>query len=498
MLEKSSLEFASATDSSSAIAIATPYEMHGGNSSSDDESAGGEDRRSLIGGAHTHRTSQPTRPSHGIIRGGSVSGRHNMCSIFQALIVMSAIFVLVNNFVSDQGQNSQQQKVIDIDSLSAEVSQLRGPTGSRDQNTTSSTASQRRSFVCITGQLSRLEMQNKIATVLEPLRQAGLPPDIALVVDDSISITTNDQRIEATYRPAYGSFQDVLDELRSYQYNVLTDGPYHQPEQVLVPPDYLKYLHHRSSFDANKTEERAANNVRMMESWSQCYVEMSRDVERMASYDVVMRIREDTGFLSAIDFDQVRQDLRDDPLAMINNGCRAWYDGHAMNDKMGITSRESARAYFELPFHNMYAEPILDGMKNTERFFYETYTNAGYHVTRSTHIRDVVKLVSGDDGTTMLFHQERKKLAKQCQIAVEDDSVPGACTFRWNDEEGRMEVDSDVCWSSHVIDDVLEEEEEEGGESDDDDVPSEGGGGGGSGSSDEDDNDDDDDVRVKQ
>ena len=415
-----------------------------------------------------------------------------MCSILQALIVISAVLVLVNNFLSDQGQHSQQQEDIDIDLLSAEVSKLRGPTGSYAQNTTTPTTSQRRSFVCITGQLSRLEMQNKIATVLEPLRRSGLPPDIALVVDNSISITTNDQRIEATYRPAYGSFHDVVDELRSYQYTVLTDGPYHQPEQVLVPPDYLKYLHHRSSFDANKTKERAANNVRMMESWSQCYVEMSRDVERMASYNVVMRVREDTGFLSAIDFDQVQQDLRDDPLALLNNGCRAWYDGHAMNDKMGITSRESARAYFELPFHNMYAEPIIDGMKNTETFFYSTYTSAGYHVTRSTHIRNVVKLVSGEDGTTMLFHQERKKLAKQCQIAIEDDSVPGACTFYWDDDEGHMQVDGDVCWSSHVIDDVVEEEE---GESDDDE-PSEGGDGDGSGSSDEESDDGDD--RVKQ
>ena len=491
MLESSSLEYPSATDSSSAIAIATPYdEMHGGNSSSDEETAGGEDRRSLIGGAHHHRPHQPATSRYAITRGGSVSGRRNMCSTLQALTVMSAVLVLVNNFVSDQGQNSQQQEVNDVDLLS-EVSQLRGPTGSSAQNTTTPATSQRRSFVCITGQLSRLEMQNKIATVLEPLRRSGLPPDIAFVVDDGISITTNDQRVEATYRPAYGSFHDVVDELRSYQYTVLTDGPYHQTEQVLVPPDYLKYLHHRSSFDANKTEERAANNVRMMESWSQCYVEMSRDVERMATYDVVMRIREDTGFLSAIDFNKVQQDLRDDPLAMINNGCRAWYDGRAMNDKMGIMSRESARAYFELPFHNMYAEPITDGMKNTETFFYSTYTNAGYHVTRSTHIRNVVKLVSGDDGTTMLFQQERKKMAKKCQIAVGDDSVPGTCTFHWDDEEGRMEVDANVCWSSHVIDDVLEDEEGESG-----DDPSAGGGDGSGDSSDEDDNDDDD--RVKQ
>ena len=314
-------------------------------------------------------------------------------------------------------------------------------------------------------------MQNKIATVLEPLRQVGLPPDIALVVDDTISFTTNDQRIDADYHPAYDSFADVVNELRSYDYTVLTDEPYHQPAEVIVPPDYMKYLHQRSSFDYNKTAERAANNVRMMESWSQCYVEMSRDVERMASYDVVVRIREDTGFLSAVDFDQVRQDLRGDPLAMLNNGCRAWYDGLAMNDKFGITSRQSARAYFQLPYHNLYAAPITRDMKNTERFFYFAYTNAGYHVTRSSYIRNVVKLVSrSDDGTTMLFHQERKKLAKQCQIAVEDDSVPGDCTFSWDEKTREMEVSNSVCWPSHVISAKEGANSSEEGGDDDDNV----------------------------
>ena len=295
-------------------------------------------------------------------------------------------------------------------------------------------------------------MQNKIATVLEPLRRAGLPPDVALVVDDSISFTTNDQRIEADYHPAFHALADVVEELRSYDYSVLTEEPYHQPADVIVPPLYLQYLQKRASFDANKTAERAANNIRMIESWSQCYAEMSRDVERMAAYDLVIRIREDAGFLSALDVGRVLQDLHDDPLALLNNGCRAWYNGVAMNDKFGITSPESARAYFQLPYHNLYAAPITPHMKNTETYFYQSYTQAGYHVTRSPYIRDVVKLVNRpDDGVTMLFHQERKKLAKNCQIAVEDDSVPGACTFHWDEREGKMTVDADVCWPSHVL-----------------------------------------------
>ena len=52
-------------------------------------------------------------------------------------------------------------------------------------------SSPRRSFVCITGQLERLELDNKINSVLFPLRAAGYEPDIALVLDDSSLRVTN-------------------------------------------------------------------------------------------------------------------------------------------------------------------------------------------------------------------------------------------------------------------------------------------------------------------
>ena len=57
---------------------------------------------------------------------------------------------------------------------------------------------------------------------------------------------------------------------------------------------------------------------------------------------------------------------------------------------------------------------------------------------------------------------------------MEDDSVPGACTYRWNENEGNMNVDNNICWPSHVIETAEEEDEgandsEEGGGDDDDD-----------------------------
>mmetsp|Transcript_14732 Transcript_14732/g.32826 ORF Transcript_14732/g.32826 Transcript_14732/m.32826 type:complete len:487 (+) Transcript_14732:208-1668(+) len=307
---------------------------------------------------------------------------------------------------------------------------------------------QRRSFVCITGQLSRLELDNKIATVLEPLRSIGLDPDIALVIDDSISYTTNDQRIDADYHPRYETFTRAVQDLRNYGYNVVTDEPYHQVPNPIVAPDYVLNLHRRGSFDEIKHMERATNNVRMLESWSQCHAAMSRHVDRMSTYDVVVRVREDVGFLEAIDMDQVVQDLSRDPTALLSNGCRSEYQGTGMNDKFAILSRHAARPYFTLPFHNMYASPIDDRMKNTERYTYWTYTNEGLNVVRYDAIRDVVKLVVNADGETMLFHQERKKLAKQCNVEVLDDSVPGDCVVKWDKRRKEMEVASTVCWKS--------------------------------------------------
>ena len=39
-------------------------------------------------------------------------------------------------------------------------------------------------FVCITGQVERLELEDKVLHLLDPLRRAGLTPEVALVLTD--------------------------------------------------------------------------------------------------------------------------------------------------------------------------------------------------------------------------------------------------------------------------------------------------------------------------
>ena len=66
---------------------------------------------------------------------------------------------------------------------------------------------QRRSLVCM---LSRFELDNKIVTVLEPLSNAGISPDIALVIDDTTNFTTYDERVKPCYHPnKYQTYGEV-------------------------------------------------------------------------------------------------------------------------------------------------------------------------------------------------------------------------------------------------------------------------------------------------
>ena len=308
----------------------------------------------------------------------------------------------------------------------------------------------RRAYVCITGQLERLELMNKVATVLEPLRRSGLEPDIAFVISDSTGFTTNTQRVDEPFLPAYESISDASEYLGKFGFNVVTTDHYVQVENPLVPEPYLLALKQTSSskFTDEQHLARAENNIRMLESWSECYSEMARQIDGDGynAYEVVVRIREDTGFLSALNFDEIRKDIEENPSGLISNACRAIYNHTAMNDKFAIMSAHVARTYFQAPFHNLYAKPITELMKNTERYTFETYVGEDLSVVYYESIRKVVKLVNDSEGKVRLFNQEKKKLAKMCSVDILDDTVPQSCEPVWNEESNALEILDDVCW----------------------------------------------------
>ena len=308
--------------------------------------------------------------------------------------------------------------------------------------------SSRRSFVCITGQLERLELDNKINSVLFPLRAAGFEPDVALVLDDSSLRVTNDvgpKGVDFDYAPVYTVFDDAVRDLQDLDFHVVTDSPYIQAADPIVNEEYVQHLQQKAGMTYEQHRERSKNNIRMMESWQQCYAEMMADIERSASYDIVVRVREDAGFLEALDIDFLRKELAKSPRTVISNGCRT---SHGMNDKAAVVSRDAARSYFLSPLQYYYTRPIHDNVVSSESFIYSTYQEEGLLLLKPPEIRSVVKLVTDRDGNTKLFPGEKKTLIHMCRVRIDNDEAPSNCTTVWDAENRDLHGVSPihVCW----------------------------------------------------
>ena len=315
------------------------------------------------------------------------------------------------------------------------------------------TSSPRRSFVCITGQLERLELDNKINSVLFPLRAAGYEPDVALVLDDSSLRVTNGggtpKGVDFDYAPVYTAFDDAVQDLRDLDFHVVTNSAYVQAADPIVNEEYVQHLQQKAGMTYEQHRERSKNNVRMMESWQQCYAEMMTDVERSATYDLVIRVREDVGFIEALDIDFLRQELATSPKTVISNGCRT---SHGMNDKAAIVTRDAARSYFLSPLQYYYTRPIHDNVVSSESFIYYVYQAEGLLLLQPPEIRSVVKLVTDRDGNTKLFPGEKKTLIHMCRVRINNDEAPSNCNMVWDAEMENVSVVSTICFAFSMKD----------------------------------------------
>ena len=344
------------------------------------------------------------------------------------------------------------------------------PPGFTASSTTNNNTS-RRSFVCITGQANRLELANKIVAVLNPLRQAGYEPDIALILDDSSSTphVTNDQVIKVDYTahaPVFATFDDAVQLLRTMDVNVLTESPYIQVADPILSEKYVAQLHRKAGMSEEQHRKRAENNLRMMESWAQCHNIMVADIDRSMTYDLVVRTREDTGFLQALDVDFLVRQLHgegdEDNHASVNkeqpkserkrvvsNGCRY---SQGMNDKFAILTRSAADTYFLSPFRSYYTKELHRKVMSSESFIYYTYLAEGLSILRPPGLRKIVKVVTDGEGNTKIYPGEFQKILDWCRVRIHDDSVPNSCLPSWDAKNRSITSPTDTCWRHKVKD----------------------------------------------
>lgn len=239
-----------------------------------------------------------------------------------------------------------------------------------------------RAFVCITGQLPRLELANKINHLFRPWHENyGVEFDVALVLTDTnhASVIRVGQRDQSFF-----SVREVFDELSSVPgVRVLNADIDVQNQKPLLNPYYARQRGENSSMNSTQLLERVQNHVRQFESLSRCHYYMSADgMEK--SYDIVHRVRDDSGYFAKPNFDHLYNLTMSHPMTIVSSDCE-FHKG--INDRGSFVSPEAAYDYFNHPIMHMYTKALPLDVRNTEQFLMVSYARTCHLVqTDSFHL----------------------------------------------------------------------------------------------------------------
>jgi hypothetical protein len=289
------------------------------------------------------------------------------------------------------------------------------------------------SFVCINGQLERLELDNKLETLLNPiLEDIGGTVDIALVVTENQALYTkirvSDQR--AMHKPAFSRYQEAVEYLTSRGFNVVTTEPTAHSEDPMVYPEYEMRLAQLANDKKIKTKElfagnkkRAQNHVRQAISGELCYRHMlatGKDYSR----GIVTRWRDDVGFKHRLDIAKFNTWIHDPPHikekddfgvqkafrpTMVTPHCRNW---NGLNDRGAFVHPDGAYAFFMAPLAAFSSAQPLPSKRicNYERFLRYLYNQEGFYYVPTRELYPVPMFNNNGAGV----FREEEFTALQC------------------------------------------------------------------------------------
>lgn len=213
----------------------------------------------------------------------------------------------------------------------------------------------RRIGVCITGQLSRAEIDNKIARFIEP-SCGTYDVFVVLVLARGQPVFTNPRR-GLTQPGPFADVEAVAARLRNV--SCVLRVRYDTSPQVSDPLTDQRYANAVSEFEQDDSinYQRATNHVRQWQANYKCWDQL----ERMGTFHFYVKLREDVVFQR--DWTPPRDWLSQRAIRV--PACLAW---GGVNDKMAvITGRSHAFRYFISPladYYTNYGSVIHRGMRD--------------------------------------------------------------------------------------------------------------------------------------
>jgi hypothetical protein len=223
------------------------------------------------------------------------------------------------------------------------------------------TDSKRGVYVCITGQLSRLELGNKVNKLLKPLHRLGYTIYIGLALTTNTSHFTNinngdkmrltssiDQTTRRLYKVA------GVEEVRHFL-------PHHS-EDMYANMWYKQRLDNDNSLSRVKNHARQYKTLQYCNDWP--------NISQLT--ELTVRVRDDILFERINLPEIVHQTLATG--AVITSSCDAWA---GINDKVAFLPSSKSHVFFHLPYYTYLTFDAQIPALNPEKYYNYVYSNCG-------------------------------------------------------------------------------------------------------------------------
>lgn len=231
-------------------------------------------------------------------------------------------------------------------------------------------ASNPRAFVCITGQLSRLELQNKEERLFRYWHDNfGVDFDVALVLSaTNYSSAKTSEEVEQNFFHT----TEVAEYLSTIPgVTVLNNNDFVASNNPIVSPLYFKQISTDNNRGSGHNLHRTQNHVRQYESMAQCYSHMIQSPSAANDYDIVHRIRDDSGYYLNVPYDKLLKMTQQAPKTIVSSSCQ---QHSGINDRGSFVSPAAAYDYFVHPIIDMYTKSLPTDVRSMELFLMNTYS----------------------------------------------------------------------------------------------------------------------------
>jgi len=111
-------------------------------------------------------------------------------------------------------------------------------------------------------------------------------------------------------------------------------------------------------------------------------------------YDIIHRIRDDTGYYQPLNFTKIHSLTSEQPMTILTTDCSR-HGG--INDRGAFASPDAAYDYFNHPIIHMYTQALSPKVRNTEQFLMTTYQRTC--TVKISSEFDLFRIWDGPNGT---------------------------------------------------------------------------------------------------